>query len=302
MEMILVSVVITTFQRKQDVVIKAVKSVLAQTYSNFELILVDDNRGENSYTEQIRSITNVDDRIVYTRTHLTHGAQAARNKGIQESKGKYVAFLDDDDDWLPQKLEKQVALMEKESNAGMCFCRGYRVNNCFQPPVVDEIHQGNFYTEVFYDQLLRGDCIGSTSQALIRRDVFESCGNFDESLPARQDYEMWIRISRNFRLVGVDECLFRHHLYPGEQISKQWKKCVEGHTRLYEKYKEDIDRDHKAKFNVIFYLAHYHAVGHQWRKSIQLYIKSFFVSPICFWEKGVIKLRDMYHLIGDKNK
>lgn len=295
----LVTAVITTYKREIDILKRAVDSVLAQTHRPLELIIVDDNRDSESelsdkIAEFVASLTtDIDVRLLKTEAPK-HGAQPARNTGIHASRGKYLAFLDDDDEWLPEKVEKQHELMEKSPNAGMCFCEGYRVNENFNPPFVNLFHGNDQRESVTYRELLRGDCIGSTTQAMIRKSAFDKIGEFDERLPARQDYEMWIRIAKDFDVIAVCEPLFRYHISNGQaQITKSFDKCIEGHTLLYEKYKADIDSDARSKFNVLFFLAHYYYFKGDKGKGVQLYIKAFFTSPISFWDKGLVKLRQL---------
>jgi len=300
----LVTGIITSYKREIKIVERALRSVLAQTYSPMEIILVDDNREDEegrgiskSIEEMVSRLRNEkkllekDLRVIKTEMGK-HGAQAARNTGIHNAAGRYLAFLDDDDEWLPTKIKKQIKLLEKRPDAGMCFTRGYRINEAFDPPYINDFQGEAFRSEVSYMQLLRGDCIGTTTQALIPKSTFEAVGEFDEALPARQDYEMWIRIARRFPIVGVDEPLFNYYKNGvGEQITHNWDKCIKGHTLLYNKYREDIDSDRGARFNVIFYLAHYYMCKGDKLNMLKYYTKAFFIKPDEFWNKGVLKLK-----------
>lgn len=293
--------IITTYKREIRIVRRALESILAQTYRKLEVIVVDDNREDEESLALSKAIgemvlelsgaTDIPVRIIKTENGK-HGAQAARNTGIHNAKGEYLAFLDDDDEWLSEKIEKQVELLSKRPDAGMCFTRGYRINEAFNPPYINDFQGDAFKSEVSYMELLRGDCIGTTTQALIPKTTFEKVGEFDEALPARQDYEMWIRIARAFPIVGVDEPLFNYYKNGvGEQITHNWDKCIEGHTHLYNKYKKDIDADRGAKFNVIFYLAHYYMCKGDKLNMIKYYTQAFFIKPEEFWNKGVLKIK-----------
>ncbi len=299
----LVTAVITTYKRKKEVIGRAVKSVADQTYANLELIIVNDNREDEEGKGYSAMLTDAAApfferdkdalRIVKTEDGK-HGAQAARNTGIHLAKGEYIAFLDDDDEWLPAKIKKQVEFMKLHPDTGMCFCRGWRINEAYDPPYINDFQGDAFCTEVSYKRLLRGDNIGTTSQALIPKTTFEKVGEFDEKLPARQDYEMWIRIAKSLPVRGLDEHLFNYYKNGvGEQITKSWDKCIKGHTLLYQKYKTDIDADRQAKFNVIFYLAHYYMCKGDKKAMVRYYVNSFFISPICFWKMGVLKLQSI---------
>lgn len=299
----LITAVITTYKRELNILKRAVDSVTAQTYRPLELIIVDDNReSEAALSAEIREMVEevkrafAEDALfsveVYATEGKKHGAQPARNTGIHNSKGEILAFLDDDDEWLEEKLAEQYAVLEKNPDAGMCYCEGYRVNENYDPPFVNLFHGDCQQESITYRELLRGDIIGTTSQAMIRRSAFEKVGEFDERLPARQDYEMWIRIARDFPIVASVKPLFRYHISKSEnQITKNWDSCITGHTLLYEKYKKDIDSDARSKFNVVFFLAHYYYFKGDKFKGIMLYLKSFFIRPLSFWDMFVIKLR-----------
>ena len=290
---IIISCIVTSYKREKRVVKRALDSILSQTFENYEILLIDDNRGEGSetFSEALKELCSLSEKIRLFKTEGGHGAQCARNTGIRHASGKYLAFLDDDDEWLPSKLAKQAAVLDADPSIGMCYCNSMVVNEGFDPPKVITKKAGTFMTDAAYRDMLRRDNVGSTSKAMIRENVFETVGGFDESFPARQDYEMWIRISRSFKIRGIDEMLVRYHISGGnEQISKNWDNCIEGHTKLYMKYKADIDRDPRARFNILFYLAHYHRMKGNSLKAVGLYIKSFFTSPASFWEMGMIKL------------
>lgn len=242
MEKPLVSVIITTYRREFGMVQKSIESVLKQTYPCMELIVVDDNgkeadrfgieKGLKQYQEQKMP-------VYYMGNEANSGAQISRNRGILRSNGMYIAFLDDDDRWMQEKIEKQVKAME-ESEAGLVYCKGYQVteddagtSTSRKPYNMSSC----FLAEVSFKDLLYGDYIGTTSQAMIRRDVFAVCGLFDPGQPARQDYEMWIRVSRFYRCVGVSEFLFDHVQHTQEQITKSGDKALEGLWRVYVKYR-----------------------------------------------------------------
>ncbi len=308
----LITAVITTYKREKDIVERALRSALSQNYRPLEVIVVDDNRDDEEGRAASAVLKDLVDELsgAFPGIPLTlcstyegrHGAQAARNTGIKNARGFYIAFLDDDDEWLPGKLEKQSVILEKHPECGMCFCRGWKIDESVNPPVKEDYQGEEFRSTVSYRMLLRGDCIGTTSQAMIPAAVFDRVGLFDERLPARQDYEMWIRIARAMPIAGCSAHLFRIFKNGGrEQISRNWDNCIKGHILLYRKYKKDIDSDRRAKFNVAFYLAHYHMCKGDKKRMVRLYARSFFISPVCFWGKFRIKLSEIMrrHRRGD---
>ncbi len=284
-----VSCIITTYGRDVRIVRRALDSILSQTFKDIEVIIVDDNRGEGSeeLSNEIKSLEDKEKGISVIMTENGHGAQYARNTGILHSSGEFVAFLDDDDRWLPTKLEKQVKLLRERPECGMCYTDGYRVNEEKAPGKRELIHDNFFDPALTYRKLLHEDRIGSTSQAMIRREVFDTVGLFDTDMPARQDYEMWLRISRSFKVAGIAEGLYLYSTGDDKgKITRNWKKNVDAHILIGKKYGPDIRGDRKAGFNVVFHLAHYYRLGGKRMKALSCYIRSFFISPSSFFKQA----------------
>ncbi|MCR5627041.1 MAG: glycosyltransferase [Lachnospiraceae bacterium] len=192
-----VTAVVTSYKREYAIVKRAIDSIVGQTYNNIEynnveILLIDDNRGEEgkTYSEALMALEKISPIIKIHHTKDRHGSQVARNLGISLAKGRYIAFLDDDDEWLPEKLAEQVIYMDSHPETGLCYCNGYIVYEGSDKNKRIPRFDGNFTSDTDYRGLLREDVIGSTSQALIRREVFDKVGLFDEALPASQDYEM----------------------------------------------------------------------------------------------------------------
>src|SRR5262245_35235747 len=172
-----VSVIIPTHNRAHFLR-GAIFSVLNQTFQDFEIIIVDD--ASNDTTSQV--VGSFDDkRLRYVRHETNKGGSAARNTGILASKSEYIAFLDDDDEWLPEKLAKQMDVLIGSPPEVGCVYTGYiwvdrvssRVLSQYSPT-----KRGN----LFHD-LLASNCVGGTSSILLKRDCLRKVGLFDESLP-----------------------------------------------------------------------------------------------------------------------
>lgn len=254
----LVSVIITTYHREAAMVRKCVESVQSQTYRKLEVILVDDNGTEaDSYgiKELAESYQETDIPVIYIRNPVNCGAQISRNTGILRSEGEFIAFLDDDDLWLEKKAEMQVEAF-KIREAGLVYCMGYQVT-ADQEGNVTACKPYNmsacFLPEVNFQDMLYGDYIGTTSQVMVRRKVLAACGIFDPDQPARQDYEMWIRISRRFRCIGVAQPLFCHIKHGAEQISKDGKKAFDGIRRVYWKYRKFAGYTSRCHFQIMMF-------------------------------------------------
>jgi glycosyltransferase involved in cell wall biosynthesis len=210
----LVSIVIPSYNYGQFVS-EAVESVLAQTYSPIEVIVVDDGSTDN--TREVL-IERFGDRIRYIYQE-NKGLPGARNTGIRNATGSFLAFLDADDLWLPTKLEKQMAVMSEKPEVGLVYCSSLRVNT----------QTGASYTEhcrpdVRGDvrrKVLHRNCIaGSASAALIRRECFDTVGLFDETLRSAEDWDMWIRLSRHYQFDFVPEALIQYRMHGSQMSSK----------------------------------------------------------------------------------
>lgn len=181
----LVSVIITTYGRAGNLIFEAINSVRNQTYNNIEIIVVDDN-GKGTDTQKSNELLfEKEEDIKYIANEKNSGAQVSRNVGIIEAEGEYIACLDDDDIWMPEKIEKQVRLME-EQNLALVFCNGYRFYN---DDLNDKkLYQFNFISDRLLDFTteLRSDHIGSTSIPLMRKSYLSQTGLFDVDMPARQ--------------------------------------------------------------------------------------------------------------------
>ncbi len=194
-----VTVVIPTRDRK-DLVTEAVASVLKQTFKDFELIVVDD--GSEDGTREQLSARFSEPRLIYLRTE-NRGVSAARNLGVSSGRGRWIAFLDSDDLWEPLKLERQLGYLAENPDAEACYTgetwiRGGRFVN---PRLVHAKKSGN----VFSDCLPL--CIISPSSIIMTRALFEELGGFDESLPACEDYDLWLRLAARRPVHLLDERL-----------------------------------------------------------------------------------------------
>lgn len=249
----MVTVIITSYKRPVDVVERAVTSVLEQTYSNLEILIVDDNVNNSPESEVLRTAFTGRDKIRYIKQDGNKGACAARNLGISKAKGEFIAFLDDDDTWEKDKLEIQLARFEgTDENVGMVYCLGDVIVCTTNPPTVEEYYTTKLYKdEITFADQLKYDYIGSTSQALIRKSCLVALGGFDESLPARQDYEMWLRISKQYRIFGVKKVLFHYFQHDMVQITKSPKKALTGYRIVYDKYKSDYKKNKGAHVGLL---------------------------------------------------
>ncbi|MCX9085637.1 MAG: glycosyltransferase [Candidatus Methanoperedens sp.] len=268
-----ISVIIPTYDRA-NLVGRSIQSVLNQTYRDLELIIVDDASKDN--TEDVIKSFN-DERIKYIRHEKNKGGSAARNTGINLAKGGFLAFLDSDDEWFPEKLEKQMNVFQNAlSNVGVVYTGYYWIGNnvkTYTPP--DRIIQkdGNIQ-----EALLKENFI-TTSAALVKKECFEKLGSFDEKFPALQDWELFIRFSKYYCFRCIDEPLVRLY-YQSTSISSDHKARTRALELIIEKHFEDLKK-YKPTL-----ATHYVSIGRQWYyngnkyKGIKYYLKAIKTNPI----------------------
>ena len=227
-----VSVIIPTYNR-DNYLYSAVKSVLNQTFEDFEIIVVDDASTDN--TKQI--IDKFDDkRIRYIRHKENKGGSAARNTGIKLSKGKFIAFLDDDDLWMPSKLEKQLDHINKNLEIDAVYTGAWRINKS------GKIIRCNFPSlrgNIFPDILMK-NCVGSCSMVLVRKECFNRIGLFDENLSAGQDWDMWIRLAKHYQFDYVNEPLVLYRVHE-KRISTNPYAHMQATKLLFKKFSTDLN-------------------------------------------------------------
>lgn len=248
-----VSIIIPTYNRAY-LIERSIKSVLDQTYKDFEVIIVDDASTDNT-EEIIRLFEN--NKIKYVKNETNKGANAARNTGLQLSKGKYVAFQDSDDEWLPTKLEKQInILIHSDPKIGVVYTGYYRIKNNVREYIPSSSivqKEGDLHSV-----LLKKNFIGMPT-VVIKKECFEKVGMFDERLPRLQDWEMWIRISKHYEFKFIDTPLVLAH-YQQDSITNNQnavkealKIIVEKHFDQFCKEKEILSSYYYLKGNELYF-------------------------------------------------
>lgn len=206
------SIIIPTYNRKSFLK-HAVDSALKQTFQDFELIVIDDGSTDGT----IDLIREYNDPRVRYEFHKNNGPASARNRGLKKAKGEFIAFLDSDDQWVPQKLEKFHKSITQHPDIKIFHSeeRWYREGKLHNPRKRHKKPSGYVYPEV-----IKICCIG-ISTAVIHRDVFKRVGTFDESMPACEDYDFWIRAAHVFDVQLVPEYLTLKYGGRPDQVSSQ---------------------------------------------------------------------------------
>ena len=199
-----VSIIIPTYKRS-EMIGRAINSVLHQTYKNIEVIVVDDNDEDSEYRkiteEKVKQYLNLPN-FTYLKHNKNKNGAVARNTGIKKAKGKYIGFLDDDDEFLKEKIEMQVnALKNTDDKIGAVYC-GYNVLRGNK--IISQITL-NDKGDLFEKLLLMNWGTGSGSNVLFKRSVFESIGLFDEELTRHQDWDILLRMFYKFEIIDIPQ-------------------------------------------------------------------------------------------------
>jgi glycosyltransferase involved in cell wall biosynthesis len=208
----LVSVIIPTYNRGH-LLERAVNSVLKQTFRDFELIVVDD--ASEDHTGRLKILTDNADKLTYYCLPSNRGVSAARNFGLQKSRGEWIAFLDSDDEWFPEKLEKHLAWHSEHpgyrisQTQEIWVRKGVRVN----PPKTHKKILGFQFKE----NLKR--CMITPSSVMIEKKLLDETGGFNEDFPGCEDYDLWLRITGRYPVGLVDEFLLTRYGGHADQLS-----------------------------------------------------------------------------------
>jgi glycosyltransferase involved in cell wall biosynthesis len=206
-----VSVIIPTYNRSW-IIKEAIDSVLAQDYKEFELIVVDD--GSTDHTSDVLDSSR---NVIKVLSQKNKGVSAARNRGIAEASGQFIAFLDSDDLWLPQKLSAQVEFFNQTPNALICQTEEVWIRNGLR--VNPKKRHKKLSGMIFKPSLEL--CLVSPSAVMIQRSLFDRVGEFDETLPACEDYDLWLRISCRFPVHLIDRPLIIKRGGHDDQLSSR---------------------------------------------------------------------------------
>ncbi len=228
----MISVVITTYKREMPILRRAIETVLKQTEKDIELIVVNDYP---EYDVLIRELMKEYPSVCYFSHKERQGACKARNDGIAAANGGYIAFLDDDDEWEANKLEKQKKIME-ESGADFVYCTGRTINDItgeYSP--MEFIHECR--SNDYIREMLKGNFMGGCSFPLIKKSVLDQLEGFDLDMPASQDYELWLRICKNYKISYLNEPLVIYHV-GNDAITTNPERRIKGFSLLCEKHQD----------------------------------------------------------------
>ena len=272
----LVSAIITTYKRPKEIVARAIKSILAQTYNPIEIIVVDDSPAEWEGRQEIADCVHIlCPKAILIQNEKNLGACVSRNRGLHAAKGEFIAYLDDDDEGLPEKIERQLSMFTTD-RIGLVYC-GSRI-------IIDEkrerVPKTLFVSENVHERLLcEGNFIGSTSFPLIRTKYLADIGGFDELLQSSQDYDTWIRLSELSDVAFVKEILVNYYSHTGERITLNISKKKAGIERILQKNKAFFLSHQKAKNRVLREIGLAFAGCGKYREAIKFCISNAAKNP-----------------------
>ena len=280
----LISIVIPTFNRAH-LILDALETCVLQSYRPLEILVVDDGSTDRTieFVQDWYERSSLKDVTLKIEKQENKGGNVARNNGIKNALGEFIAFLDSDDLWDTSKLEKQFELINHRDTIGGVYC-GLRQVELESGKIIS--NEKRTYSEGFIlDKLLVKDVTAPTSAYIIRKKVFDEVGFFDESLQARQDWDMWIRISEKYEIMAVHENLMdlRHHEGPRTASNPQkeinaYKAIRKKYNHLLIKQTKSTQKEAKANFYKRMGRVHFH---HDISKSIafKYYVKSIIIFP-----------------------
>lgn len=249
--------VITPVYNREKTIKKCLESVIHQTYKPYEIILVDDGSTDN--TIKIAESINCSFLKVIKQDHK--GAQRARNTGIRNAKGNYIAFIDSDDEWLPTLLEEEVIYLKKVKKDIVLYTDCYVYDESKKRRTLWRLpgKSGNMYKFLLLHQ-------GPMFQSmLVRRDHLINIGLLDEKVAAYQEWETAIRLAEHYKFVHLGKPLFIYNIHGGVTISKDKKKGFMGYKYIIKKHTKAILK----KTGIPGLLFHYKRLIFLWIESVR---------------------------------
>ena len=205
-----ISVIIPTFNRKETLK-RAIQSVVMQSYTPYEIIVIDDGSDDGTKEWLKDNFPNV--KYIY---QMNSGVSSARNKGIKLARGDWIALLDSDDEWLPSKLKDQANEIELNPAAKFLHTNEIWIRNGVR---VNQMKKHKKYGGYIFEKCL-DMCRISPSSVLIKKDIFDEIGMFDETLKVCEDYDLWLRFASKYPVHFLDQPLIKKYGGHSDQLSK----------------------------------------------------------------------------------
>lgn len=292
-----VTIVIPTYKRS-DRILRAVNSALKETVQDKEIIVVDDN-GKGT-VDQIKTENELhslilEKKITYIINEVNGGGSFSRNEGLKIAKGKYITFLDDDDEVAEDKLEKQILKLEECGDEYSCCYTGYhKILGSDHVYKNDEKVEGYVYPYA----LARSIYVGSGSNLLVRTSVAKEINGYDILFKRNQDLEFMARLLKNYKLAFIDEDLMTIH-YEIREVKRSYQDMVKIDEFFLHQFEKEIcalpHKQQKGIYNTFALERFRHSLGHkEWKDGIHNlnvnHVSFFvFVHYICYLVNRVVR-------------
>lgn len=268
----LVSCILTTYNRAH-LVKRALESMLNQSYEAIEVIVVDDCSVDN--TKNIITSYN-DSRVKYFKHKRNMGLPQARNTGMQYATGAYLAFLDDDDEWLPKKIECQINVFRKSDlrNLGMVSCGIRRITNNHEVEQRESL-RGEVLTACIIDQPF----VGNGSCVVIKKEVYERHGGFDPRYKRGIDGYFFTKVARNYQIDFSDSVLVNYYEDAANRITdyqsvSKVEQAIQADFLLLQSVSDIIDRYPRKKAELSFRIGNNYVLLGDYKNSCKYYFRS----------------------------
>lgn len=269
----LVTAVITTYKRKPEVVKRALNSIIEQTYNNIEIFVINDCPADKKLVKELRKMiveSSRNRRVNYIVVENNGGACKARNIAIERATGKYFACLDDDDEWLPEKIELQVQALEKQKGAAIAYCNAI-LRYVDQGKDVTRFVERQKEGDIYFEQIEKNN-IGSCSFPMFRTDVLKEVGGFDINMPALQDWELYFRVLKKYKAVYVHKPVAIYYFYDGERISANSQNRVVAFENIHQKIIKDLENNTKSASSFYMMGTYFYSLNNDMKKATEYYI------------------------------
>lgn len=235
MESLTVSVIIPT-RNRLILLQRAIESILSQTYKDFEIIVVDDD-SDDSTSDVCRKYIEQYENIKYIRNKKYVGGAEARNIGMHQARGNIIAFLDDDDEWLPQKLEKQIEVFHNNPSVGIVGS-----NYLWIDTDNNKIEKKDVLKKQSFKTLLIDNTLGSFSFISIKKELFDKYGGIRTDMKSAQDWNFWLKLAPHTQIYIVEDYLVKYYDYSGnpDRISSSIDRAVESLKKIIEDFQDDM--------------------------------------------------------------
>jgi glycosyltransferase involved in cell wall biosynthesis len=260
---------------RSELLPRAIQSVLGRTHKSLEILVVDDGSEED-----VGALVDTfsDNRMKYIRMDVNKGVSEARNNGIKNAKGRYVAFLDSDDEWFDKKIEMQLSDLRKRGpEYGVSYCK----TEFFDDEVSAVVGHSEFEREgnLLRDLTIRNP-ITSLSSVTVERRILEKIGVFDGKMRCLEDWELWIRLARVTLYAYLGNVMVRYHIHSKGRISENIPATISSLATLRNTHEDLFKATPVGRSSFLYHIGYCEAMrGQKWRVTL-LFLGSIAMYPL----------------------